>query len=673
MKKITIGLIFTLICCQLQGQDFRFGKVSKEEVLEKSHPIEKDADAAVLYRNVNTYYEYSSSGFALVTNVHERIKIYNKEGFDWATKEILYYQNDREEEYVSGLKAYTYSLKDGKLEEEKLKKDGIFETEISRYQLSTKFTMPAVTEGSVIEYEYSLRSPFITSIDDIILQYTIPINHMEASVTIPEFFGFKKHSNPRSPLNLTISESNKMYSRTSTSIERNTPTLNSGVQGPSSSQSKLEYNQKTYTTTNLNIPSLPVESYIDHISNYAAFLKWELQYTKFPNTPIEDLSASWEGVAKSIYDDGGYDAELKRSNYFEKDIDELLAGVTEPSQKAVKIYEFVKRKMKWNEYLGMMSESGTNKAYKEGTGNVGDINLMLTAMLRYAGLPASPVLVSTKNNGVPLFPTRKGFNYVVAGLELGEEVILLDATEPYSAFGELPERARNWNGRMVKDKESSAWVNLMSPKPSIDKTVVNVQFGEDLSMNGKVINFLNGYYAKDYREKYLRMEPGSYVQILEKDKGNIEISNLEVENGDVIGQDIKQTYSFNLKNGTEMLSDLVYFKPMLFLANEENPFKADKREYPVIFDYPSVFNRTVNIMLPKGFIVESLPESTLANLNDDAGTFKFLSSQNSNFIRIEAELDINKIVYTPEDYEALKEFFALIVKKHSESVVLKRI
>jgi hypothetical protein len=62
------------------------------------------------------------------------------------------------------------------------------------------------------------------------------------------------------------------------------------------------------------------------------------------------------------------------------------------------------------------------KAYKDKTGNVAEINLMLTAMLRYAGLNANPVLVSTRSNGIAMFPNRTAFNYVMQPLKT--EVII---------------------------------------------------------------------------------------------------------------------------------------------------------------------------------------------------------------------------------------------------------
>ena len=94
------------------------------------------------------------------------------------------------------------------------------------------------------------------------------------------------------------------------------------------------------------------------------------------------------------------------------------------------IFQYVKSKMNWDGYTGVGCSQGVRKAYKEGTGNVAEINLMLIAMFKYAGLNANPILVSTRSHGIPLFPTRNGFNYVVAGLEIQNDLILFDARSP---------------------------------------------------------------------------------------------------------------------------------------------------------------------------------------------------------------------------------------------------
>ena len=94
--------------------------------------------------------------------------------------------------------------------------------------------------------------------------------------------------------------------------------------------------------------------------------------------------------------------------------------------------------MNWNERNGYSCQLGVKKAYQDKTGNVADVNLMLISMLRYAGLDANPILISTRSNGIALYPSRSAFNYVIAGIEVENQIILLDATNKYSLPGFYP-------------------------------------------------------------------------------------------------------------------------------------------------------------------------------------------------------------------------------------------
>ena len=143
-----------------------------------------------------------------------------------------------------------------------------------------------------------------------------------------------------------------------------------------------------------------------------------------------------------------------------------LVGLATETQKMMKIFEFAKSKMTWNSIYGMYCDEGVKKAYKEGTGNAADLNLMLTAMFRYAGLNANPVLVSTKNNGIPIFPTRDGFNYVISGVVINGSVFLCDATNKKGEINILEKKLLNWQGRMIVDESTSAWVPLTPSKPA---------------------------------------------------------------------------------------------------------------------------------------------------------------------------------------------------------------
>ena len=56
MKKLIVLLIlFNQL--YLFGQEIKFGKVSKEELEEKFHPIDSTASAAYLYKKRRTFYQ----------------------------------------------------------------------------------------------------------------------------------------------------------------------------------------------------------------------------------------------------------------------------------------------------------------------------------------------------------------------------------------------------------------------------------------------------------------------------------------------------------------------------------------------------------------------------------------------------------------------------------------
>lgn len=651
MSHFKLIILLLLVSVSVSAQNFKFGKVSEEEVLEKEHPLDKNANAAVLYKYRRTYYSFNpTTGFQLVTNIHERIKIYNKEGFDWATKKIRVYDaGGADHENVSRIKAYTYNIVDGKLVDEKLDKDQVIEEKTSKFRHTTKFTMPAVKEGSVIEYEYSIYSPFLTSIDDYVLQYTIPINKLDAKFTAPEFFIFGKYMNTRAPYFVKINESQNTFH-----------------------YNNLDFLQNEYSIEEENIPALKEEPHVDYLQNYAAVLKWELQMTKFPNEPLENYSTTWEGVAKSIYNDVGLRSELNRTGFFEEEVDKLVAGVSDPVIKTAKIYNYVKTHIKWNEYVGFLPDNGTKKAFKEGVGNVADINLLLTAMLRYAKIDANPVLLSTPDNGIPLFPTRNGFNYVITNVQLPDNsVILLDASDRSAGIGELPSRARNWQGRVIKEDGVSAWVDLNPKFRSGIRNRIDIQFKEG-KIDGRHIKRLTGLHAKNYRSSHIDDSAEDFQKELQENLTNTTIAEVKIENLKNVGDDIQENYRFQ-SNNMEVIGDKIYFKPLLFDALSENPFKADERMYPIFFNFPSDEQNLVNIKVPEGYEVVSVPESLIFKLNDNSGEFRFIVTNSDKFIRIDSEVILNKTVFPNTDFEYLKKFYNSIVEKQNESIVLGKV
>lgn len=653
------------------AQNYKFGKVSTEELLQKEHPTEPDADAAILYREIDTKFEYESgSGFFMVTEIIERVKIYKKEGFDWASKEIdLYQASSGSKDEISGLKAYTYYLdENGKVEEKKLQNEGVFEEKTTNYITTVKFTMPDIREGCIIEYKYRITSPFISNIDEFRLQETIPIEKIDIRFASPEYFIFKTHQRGWEPYKV-----DKSYRDRTISLG-NIPTeySNTGKVISKGGVKDLTFKEDLYTINLSNVPAMKEEAFVGNIDNYATALKFELSFVNFPGVPFKTYSTTWEDVSKGIYEVDSFGSELEKNNYFEEDLANILTGISNPEDKISAIYSFLLNKMTWNNYNGYYTNEGVKQAYKKGSGNVADINLMLIAMLRKANLNANPVLVSTKDHGIPLFPTRNGFNYVIAAVELPQAIILLDATNKDAEIGVLKTSIMNWQGRLITKDGTSGWVALNPKIPAVKSAMVNVTIKPDLSVTGKIQNRFTGNYALQYRSEYKTLSTDAQRKTLEESTKQTELSNVNFENLNTLSKPVSLEYDFEALDAVEEVADKLYFSPLIFLATKESPFKPETRLYPIDFGYPMKDRYIVNIALPEGYKVESLPENAVFNLGENIGSYRYLISQNGNKLQLSVEFSINSTYIAAEEYVNLKKFFEILIAKETEKVVLSK-
>lgn len=92
------------------------------------------------------------------------------------------------------MKANTFNLENGKVESTKLDKKDIFVEKVTKTRERHKFTMPNLKEGCVVEWKYQVTSGYTGSMDDMVLQYSIPIKKIESSVSLLEYFIFNKRT-----------------------------------------------------------------------------------------------------------------------------------------------------------------------------------------------------------------------------------------------------------------------------------------------------------------------------------------------------------------------------------------------------------------------------------------------------------------------------------------------
>ncbi|MFH4964476.1 DUF3857 domain-containing protein [Gaetbulibacter sp. M235] len=671
MKSVSFFILLSF-SITVFSQNYDFGKVSVDELEEKFNPQDSSANATYLYKNRRTYFVYNQNeGFQLVTEIQERVKIYNQEGLDYGTIEVRLYKEGGDDEKLSNLKAYSYNLESGKVEETKLNKDGIFKTELSKYTEQVKFTMPNLKGGSVIEYKYTITSPFFWNVEDFVFQYDIPVKKIEAQFESPEYYNFK--INAKGFLSVIPKVTAKNDKVTFTNKYRDQSGGFGYVSKTSYETSDLNFITNITSYNLSNIPALKEEPFVNNINNYRSSIQYELSYTKFPQSPLKYYSTTWEDVVKTIYESPSFGSELDKTGYFEDEIDPLISNISSPLERVALIYEFVKSKVKWNGYYSKYTNDGVKKAYKEQVGNVAEINLMLTSMLRYAGLRAYPVLVSTRQNGIPLFPTREGYNYVISYVNLPEGTILLDATNKYSLPNILPYRTLNWQGRIIAEQGGSELIDLYPKEGSKNTITMMVNLDGNGNIEGSFRSMKTNHDALLYREKYNDVDKDDYLEKIENKYNGLEISDFNVINALELSKPIVESYKFFKESQADIIRDKIYFSPLFFLRTSSNPFKLEKREFPVDFGYPSSSMYRFIIKLPDGYKVESTPEPVILALPDNLGVFKYNISISGASVQLVVNTEINESIISPMYYDVLKEYFKQMIEKENEQIVLSKI
>ncbi len=614
-KCISAIVFFTLFSHSYQcwPQDFDFGNISAAELETRADADFPNANAVVLYREVHsTLGEY--------IDVHERIKIFNEEGYENATIVIPY-------DDVLRLKGATYNLVNGSIVKTELDKDMVFTDEVVKGVEIKKFTFPNISSGSIIELSYRSKNGTFANID---LQYDIPIKRIEVKITNDSDLDTEIIQNPRAFLRVNRQQKGK-----------------------------------TLTVSASNIPALEAENYVYDMDMYRSYLS--INPTSITGSYRFN---DWQTLVGAIMDVSSFNLAFRRKNYYKDELETLIGSEKDVEQQVRLVYNYLKETMSWNGDHGILPKQYTKETFKNKEGSMAEINGLFISMLDKLNIEVNPVLVSTKLNGIPLTASLGAFNTIIAGVVIDGKIRLFDIASEQSNFELLDPLLLNWRGIYINmDEKTFNWVNLTDTDTSVLNVIASMAIDGDLKVSGEVVERNGGYFDINRRNAIKDLPQDEFVNILAYDNPGLELFDVQAAIKDK-GTDLE--YSFEMENAIDKISDKVYFSPLFFLALRENPFQKEKRNYPIDFRFKFKQQQMIQITLPEGYKVESLPEPTKIVLPDDLGSFVYLISEANGAVRITTTLEIKEPVFSYDKYDIIKEFFKVRMAKEQEQVVLMK-
>jgi transglutaminase-like putative cysteine protease len=649
---LLVAFIYTESSAQYYN-GFAFGSVTYDELELKSYPKDTTAAAVILNEFGEAYIDNGGDN-NLLLEYHVKIKILKTEGLDQANFRILLRKNGSTKETIKKVEGLTYNLVNGSLRRTPMLHNSTFNTSLNEYRDESTFTLPDVQVGSVIEIRYILESPFIFNFYPWRFQSDIPKQKSEFWALIPGNYIY----------NISL--------RGFFQLSKNESSLVKECFAPGGGN-KADCSLYKYAME--DIPALKEEEYMTARSNFLAGIDYELSEVKRFDGVVNKYTKTWKDVVHELNTSEDFGSELRKAkNLWEQKVQEVVAGKTIEKEKATAVYELVKSWFVWNEFYGKYTDDGVKKAFDSRKGSVADINLSLVAALQTAGLNADPVILATRDAGLPnqLYPVMSDFNYVVAAVILEGDYFLLDATASLLPFGLLPRRCLNGTGRLIPRKEEdSKWIDLKPREKEKKMISLNLKLtGNEFA--GEMILTSFGYEALDKRrELAVAGTVEKYREALEKRYSDFEILDYKVENVDDLSKPVIE--KFNLKSSLEVASpDLLYLNPFFVREWTSNPFKSDERLYPVDFGAPLETVFILSLEYPADFFVDDLPTSTALALPQNGGKYLCNIANTGNKLSLTSMLSISKSVYSSVEYHSLKELFNRIVSTEQSQIVLKR-
>jgi hypothetical protein len=616
-----------------------FGKVEKADLELKTCDFDDKAEAVVLFDVGELYFDLTSMSSSMQFERHVRIKILKAKGKDQADIHLPYFSY-RNIEYIKNLTAQTYNLDaSGNIVTTKVEKKLIYEKPIDKYRTEQVFTFPDVQAGSIIEYKW-LQVCTSFSLENWYFQQEIPVKYSRYRVDFPS--EIEVYASPLCVL-------------------------------PYESKKDSKGTRVIQTFSMKNIPALRDEPYISCDKDYLQRIDLRLQAINWP-TYRQNMIKTWPQQIKTLMEDEDFGVQLKRNIPRTTDLDEQLKKLTDPYRKMVTIHEYVRKNMEWNGYKNIWALNGVKAAWKDKKGTSGEINLILVNLLKDADLKAHAILVSTREHGAITSSVAdvSQFDKVMAYVEIGEKIYVLDATEKNTPSGLIPMDVMFSEGLVIEKPETFewGWRPLWNDRTMMKNTLVmRADITESGVMNGSASMFSYDY-DRVQRVEEARKDKAKFLEKYFQTNQSVKVDSLSFENLDDDTMPLIQKVQFSMPVSAS--GEYKYFSTNLFTRLEKNPFVADSRFSDIFFGVNQSYNIVANITIPEGYAFETLPKNMKMIMPDTSIAITRRLAVEGNQISVRVGLEFKKPFFTVQEYPDFKEFYKQLFAVLSEQITIKK-
>lgn len=616
-----------------------FGAVDMSELTMKECSFEKTATFMNLIKTAKISFDIAAlSGVPKIsTEYRVRIKIFNEKGFSAANIKIPYISKSKSTKIID-IDAYIYYLdQTGKIIREKVESNEIYQDK-SRAKNALNyisFTFPNLKVGVVIEYRYTRVDKNSIGIRPWFFQDEVPTSVSKVTAMTPEYLRMDYHL-------LALDK----IERDSSKEMRSFTLRNIHSFKPEPFMTPLKDNLQRVEF------ALAVPSVIDVFSNPDARLG---TYNFFLlNSPF----FGFQFYRPIVGADKFIDSVRKL-----KDIDDRIACA----------YAYIKKNIEWNGEQTFFCDS-MYECWKNKSGSSAEMNIYFLDLLRKVDISCYPVLISTRDNGNPDpdFASFSQFDGVDIMVMNNSTRYIIDCTQKNLSFKMPPLNILNSYGYII-DQKIYGWLFIVDPR---------ILRKNDVSINGEMDSLGNIHGTASFRSigfaKTQTLQDLKKKNDLSKSDDNETINNvadllmdsliMEHDHDDVDTLVQKANFHLTLSNSGKSY----FLNPNMFSTFRKNPFKDSERFSDIDFGCNQSFDVRIDIKVPIGISVESIPENISFSKLDSNILFERKISVENSTLTIHSLFVLKNAVFNKGDYPDLKSFFDKFYSSLSEEILFKK-
>jgi len=496
------------------------------------------------------------------------------------------------------------------------------------------FTLPDVTAGDIIEYQYQLHQG-----DKALYHHHWEVQH--------DLFAVKEHF---------LFKYSKQYSI------RWLPSA--GLkQSP-----EHDMRANTLQMESENVPPFEAEEQMPPVAAY----KWEVKF--FYTSPyMSSPSAYWYEIGRGV--SRWLDQYVGNSKEIASEAAAVIGNETDPEKKLRKLYARAQEIRNLSYERHRTEKERKNEELKEnknaadvlhhGYGSRHDITRLLVALARSAGFTASVVFVSSRESR--LFD-REVLSFAqldseIARVRLNGKDIFLDPGTRFCPYGLV-----RWmrTGTAAMDMADPGQF-ISTPGATEESAVISrsaeLKLDPEGAVKGEVRIEFEGLEALERRLSALDTdEPGRKKELEDEVKLWLP-ANAKVEMEDAVGwekeyEPLTAVFNVEVPEFASAAGKRLMVPTALFQPKQKRVLKSGTRKFPVYYNYAFSENDHMNLQLPEGYTLETLasPQSAatkFARYTTGAGT-------KGPYVNLDRSLRFNGVFFQPDRYEELRLFFAKV-------------